>query len=362
MLTSPNASPAGAATQSIAAARAELLQRLFPEGVPVLWCPPLTHYDGEGGIDRARIAAHLRHLSPFIKGFLVPGSTGDGWELSNGERRQVLELALEQGQKLKTHLLIGVLKAKAAQALAAIREDVQWVKARLKERDVDKALAKARVCGFTVCPPRGKDLTQEEIGRALASILKLGLPTAIYQLPQVTRNEMSAAVASKLAQRFENFLLFKDSSGADRVALSGKSLGGVFTMRGGEGDYARWVKAGGGPYEGFLLGSANCFARELHQVLQDISAGRLEAARRVSERLTAAVSEVSRLVAGLPGGNAFAHANKAMDHFFAHGPRAASVPPPRLHSGSRLPVEVIRTAGEILSTNGLMPARGYLDS
>jgi dihydrodipicolinate synthase/N-acetylneuraminate lyase len=357
-----NASLAGAATPSIVAARADLLQRLFPDGVPLLWCPPLTHYDGEGGIDRARIAAHLRHLSPYIRGFLIPGSTGDGWELSDGERRQVLELALEQGQILKTHLLIGVLKAKAAEAVAAIREDMQWIKARLKDRNVDKALTKARVCGFTVCPPRGKDLAQEEIGRALASILELGLPTAIYQLPQMTQNEMSAKVAFKLAQRFENFLLFKDSSGADRVALSGKDLGGVFTMRGGESDYARWQKAGGGPYEGFLLGSANCFARELHQLLQDISVGRLEAARRVSERLTAAVSEVSRLVAGLPGGNAFAHANKALDHFFAYGPRAASVPPPRLHGGSRLPVEVIRATGDLLSRNGLMPARGYLDS
>jgi len=362
MSASQNASLAGAATQPIAAARAELLRRLFPDGVPVLWCPPLSHYDGEGRIDGARMAAHLRHLSPYSKGFLIPGSTGDGWELSDRERRQVLELALDQAPRLQAHVLIGTLKATAAEALAAIRQDIDWLQARVGERDVDKALAKARVCGFTVCPPRGKDLAQEQIRRALASILELGLPTAIYQLPQMTQNEMSAEVAAELSQRFENFLLFKDSSGADRVALSGKDLGGVFTMRGGESEYARWQKAGGGPYEGFLLGSANCFARELHQVLQDIAAGRLEAARRVSERLSATMSEVSRLVAGLSGGVAFAHANKALDHFVAYGPRAASVPPPRLHSGSRLPVEVIRATGDILVRQGLMPAKGYLDS
>jgi dihydrodipicolinate synthase/N-acetylneuraminate lyase len=28
----------------------------------------------------------------------MPGSTGDGWELSDEERRQVLELAPEQGR------------------------------------------------------------------------------------------------------------------------------------------------------------------------------------------------------------------------------------------------------------------------
>lgn len=362
MLPSRKKSPAPAARQSPAAARARLVRRLFPSGVPVLWCPPLTHYDGEGAIDRARIEAHLRHVSSYVKGFLIPGSTGDGWELSNRERRQVLVVALEQAQKLKAHLLVGVLKATAAEAVAAIQEDADWLKARAKERDTQRALAKVRVRGFTVCPPRGKDLAQEQIRRALISILELGLPTAIYQLPQVTQNEMSATVASELARRFENFLLFKDSSGADRVALSGKSLGGVFTMRGGEGDYARWLKAAGGPYDGFLLGSANCFARELHQVLQDISAGRFEAARGLSDRLTTAVDAVARLVAALPEGNPFANANKALDHFFAHGPCAASVSPPRIRSGGHLPVAVIRSTGHILARQGLMPARGYLDA
>jgi dihydrodipicolinate synthase/N-acetylneuraminate lyase len=308
------------------------------------------------------MAAHLRHLSPYIKGFLVPGSTGDGWALSDRQRRQVLVIALEHVQKLKAHLLVGVLKSKASEALALIRRDVAWLKTRVGERDATKALAKARVSAFTVCPPRGKDLTQAEIRRDLASVLELGLPTALYQLPQMTHNEMSPAVARELAERFENFLFFKDSSGADRVALAGKGLGGVFTTRGGEGDYARWLKTTGGPYDGFLLGSANCFARELHRVMEDIVAGRVEAARGLSKRLTAAVGEVSRLVAGLSGGNAFAQANKALDHFFAHGPRAAQVPPPRIHSGRRLSVEVIRATGQILARQELLPAQGYLDA
>ena len=63
--------------------RREWLSRLFPEGtVPQLWCPPLTHYLSSGEIDSARIAAHLRFISPWVKGLLVPGSTGDGWELT----------------------------------------------------------------------------------------------------------------------------------------------------------------------------------------------------------------------------------------------------------------------------------------
>jgi dihydrodipicolinate synthase/N-acetylneuraminate lyase len=308
------------------------------------------------------MAAHLRHLSPYIKGFLVPGSTGDGWELRDRQRRQVLALALGQAQGLKAHLLLGVLKPKVSEALALIRRDLAWLKARVGERDTTKALAKARVSGFTVCPPRGKAVTQEEIRRGLVSILELGLPTALYQLPQMTQNEMSTVVVRELADRFPNFLFFKDSSGADRVALGGQGLGGVFVTRGGEGDYARWLKVSGGPYDGFLLGSANCFARELHQVMQNISAGRLAAARRLSKRLTAAVQEVAGLVAGLRCGNPFANANRALDHFFAYGPGAADVPPPRCHDGSRLPVRVIREAGQVLARQDLLPAKGYLHS
>jgi dihydrodipicolinate synthase/N-acetylneuraminate lyase len=346
---------------SPAANRLQLLQRLFPHGVPVLWCPSLTHYEAGGAIDAARIAAHLRHLSPHVKGFLIPGSTGDGWDLNEPETRQILELGLDQAQKLNLHLLIGILKPTAQEALETIRQTLSLLQSRTGENAIENAFTKARVRGFAICPPRGRDLSQEEIGRALTSILEAGLPTALYQLPQVTQNEISGELASDLAGRFENFIFFKDSSGADRVVQSAKPLGGVFTMRGAEGDYARWLKTAGGPYDGFLLSTANCFAREFSQLMNDLAAARLDAAQPMSERLTKVISDVFGLVKDLPQGNAFTNANKAMDHFFAYGPRASGAPLPRLHAGRCLPLEVLRATGEILSRHALMPARGYLE-
>lgn len=325
-----------------------------------MWCPPLTHYDRNGAIDGSRIAAHLRHLFPYVPGFLIPGSTGDGWELTQAERRQVLAIGVEQAQQLNAQVLIGVLHPESGEALKLIRDDLSWLKARWAEEDTPKALAKAHICGFTICPQRGKQLTQGEIRQSLSSVLDIGVPTAIYQLPQVTLNEMSSETASDLALGYENFIFFKDTSGSDTVALSGKELGGVFTARGAEGDYARWLKTAGGPYDGFLLSSANCFARELHQMITDMSAGRVEAARHLSDRVAAAVNEVFRLVTGLPHGNPFANGNKAIDHFFAHGPEAATLDPPRLHAGSSLPPEVIHSTAEILIRQKLMPANGYL--
>ena len=341
-----------------AIAREAFLRSVFPNGVPLLWCPPLTHYDSRGFIDKARMAAHLRHMFPHVRGFLIPGSTGDGWELTSDERRRVLEIGLEQARALGAQVLIGALHPDSREAQKLICQDLEWLQSRTSARP--KALAEAHVCGFTVCAQRGSSLSQDEISQSLASILDLGLPTAIYQLPQVTLNEISPSVMGALATRYENFVFFKDTSGSDAVVLSGGKLSGVFTARGAEGDYARWPKSAGGPYDGFLLSSANCFARELGRILDDLSAGKREEARRLSDALSRAVTEVFGLAASLPDGNPFANGNKAMDHFFAHGAAAADVPPPRLHAGSSLPQELICATGEILVRQGLMPAKGYL--
>ena len=341
--------------------RRNLLARLFPDGIPSLWCPLITHYAADGVIDRNRMAAHIRHLSPYVKGFLIPGSTGDGWELSDQETRQLLEIALERIAKLNLHLLIGVLKTDAGGMLQSISDTLGWLESRAKGGDIESRLTKHRLCGFTICPPRGKELSQQQIGEALASILKTGLPTALYQLPQITLNEMRPELVAELVRKFPNFILFKDTSGADYVALSGQKLENVFLVRGAEGDYVRWLKTAKGPYDGFLLSTANCFGHEFHQIIEHISSRRLKAARELSERLTSCINEVFGAVTGLPHGNPFANANKAMDHFFAYGPNAAKVQPPRLHAGVRLPIEVILTTGDSLSRFDLMPGKGYLE-
>jgi dihydrodipicolinate synthase/N-acetylneuraminate lyase len=338
--------------------RSQLLARLFPEGVPRLWCPALTHYDREGRVDAERIAAHLRHMSRNVKGFLIPGSTGDGWELSDPEASQLLKIAIQQARELGFHLLVGTLKPDPDSGLKMFRDTIDWIESQTKSEGLNR-LAEARVSGFVICPPSGKNVSQSEIEQWFETILKTGIPTALYQLPQVTQNEISAELVAGMAVRFSNFIMFKDSSGADRVTSSGKDLGGIFTVRGAEGNYAKWLKAVGGSYDGFLLSTANCFAKEFREMISDLSEGRVETANKISERLTGAVSAVFALISHFPHGNAFANANKAMDHFFAYGPKAASVCPPRLHAGSSLPSEMIMETGKILERYGLLPGEGY---
>src|SRR5215831_7206418 len=140
---------ANVATASVAVAREQLLRRLFPQGVLTLWCPSLTHYDKSGRIDEARIAAHLRHLSSSVMGLLIPGSTGDGWELTDKETTQLLNIAFDQVQALGLHLLVGILKPTAEEARVMIEQTVDTLKVRTGESNTERALAAARVCGFT---------------------------------------------------------------------------------------------------------------------------------------------------------------------------------------------------------------------
>jgi dihydrodipicolinate synthase/N-acetylneuraminate lyase len=341
--------------------RADWIRRLFGDGVPLLWCPPLTHYGAQGGIDVSRIQAHLRSIAPWVKGLLVPGSTGDGWELTSEERERVIEVALQAVRDLNLRLLIGALHPSSSEARKLMDHQASRLRTATPVEDDGQWLAQNRVCGFAVCPPRGSGLSQGQIDAELSSILDLGLPTALYQLPQVTENEMSSEVVSSLAQRFANFILFKDTSGKDAVAQSGADLHGVFLVRGMEGDYERWLKPTGGPYDGFLLSAANCFAEPLHRVIQCAQAGLIDEARSLSQRITDVIAGTFAAVTGLPEGNVFANGGKALDHFFAHGPKADRARGPRLHSGRVLPPEMLDAAGTLLTRHELMPGRGYLE-
>ncbi len=342
----------------LAAARSALMKGLLPDGAPTLWCPLLTHYDDAGRIDFERIRRHLDFLAPSVRGFLIPGSTGDGWQLTDAQTQELLAGVVEMAVARRLALLIGVLKPTGAAMHDATARTLSWLQQRAGSDDPLTALRSASVAGFTYCAPHGAALAQGDIAEVLDSLLAAGLPSALYQLPQVTGNRIAPETVSALAARHANLLMLKDTSGEDRVAESG--LGDLFLVRGAEGGYSRHLKPGGGRYDGFLLSTANGFGPQLAELIVQLRAGRQAEADALSARLEATVNEVFAAAAPLPYGNAFTNANKAIDHFMAHGPGARSVTPPRLHSGERLPAELLAATGAALESNALMPTRGYL--
>jgi dihydrodipicolinate synthase/N-acetylneuraminate lyase len=345
-------------TDPVAAARAALMQRLLPEGVPTLWCPLLTPYDDAGRLDRERLRRHVDFLQPSVRGLLVPGSTGDGWQLSDDETQALLEAVVPLAVERRIALLIGVLKPGADAMRASLERTMGWLQRRAGTDDPIEVLRRASVVGFTFCPPHGAALTQADLLGALDPLLATGLPASLYQLPQVTGNEMAPDTVRSLAARHANLLMLKDTSGEDRVADAG--VEGLFLVRGAEGGYSGHLKLGGGRYDGFLLSTANGFGPQFAELIDHLRQGRRAEADALSARLDAVVGEVFAAAAPLPYGNAFTNANKAIDHFMAHGPGARDATPPRLHTGQRLPAELIDLTGRALERHGLLPTRGYL--
>jgi dihydrodipicolinate synthase/N-acetylneuraminate lyase len=346
----------------VAAKRQTLINKLFPSGIPRLWCPLLTHYRPDGGIDFDRMHVHFNYVFPWVKGFLIPGSTGDGWELTEDETLEVADFAIQQARTHEISLLLGVLKADVEAMKRTISRMIKLLQEnQTVKQDAGQILQADHVCGFTICPPRGKSFTQPEIEAGLSAILDMGMPTALYQLPQVTGNEVAPETFERLVQKYSNLVFFKDSSGQDNIATSDVYKGGVFLVRGAEGSYAHWLTGTGGCYDGFLLSTANCFSQNLSYLIESLEKNDQGKARDISEGLTTVVSEVFALVQPLPYGNPFTNANKTIDHFFAFGPSANTTEGPMLHEKIRIPQDVIQATGAILTDHSLMPEKGYME-
>jgi dihydrodipicolinate synthase/N-acetylneuraminate lyase len=312
-------------------------------------------------LDEYRILRHLEVIAPYARGVLVPGSTGEGWDMQDDEVRRLLTLVLDAAGRLGIQVLIGVLRQDIDAMLQVIKDTTRWLGERSGQREGVDCLRTANVAGFTVCPPRGSDLTQDQIYSALSSVLDLGYPAALYQLPQVTENEMAPDTVARLADRYSNFYLFKDTSGNDRVATANRELQGVFLVRGAEGQYDQWTRAAGGPYDGFLLSTANCFARQLAEVLQYVANEQPEQASSLSQRISRVVTACFQCVSDFPAANPFTNANKIIDHVMAYGTRWHAAPLPFLRGQRQLPAEFVKTAFDSLMAQDLLPERGYLE-
>jgi 4-hydroxy-tetrahydrodipicolinate synthase len=352
----------GGAMNKVTHEREVLIHDFFPEGVPKLWCPVLTHFRDDGGIDFERMSAHFHSISPWIRGLLIPGTTGEGWELDDRETMQVTEFALGLARKYGTRLLLGVLRTDIEAVKRIISDMITLIPhGEGTTPRMTESLRAAGVCGFAVCPPKGRSLSQTEIEAGLVVIMEMGLPIALYQLPYITENEVAPETFEKFVKRYPHLIFFKDSSGRDLIALSKVDKTGVFLVRGGEGDYIKWLKDAGGPYDGFLLSVTNVFSPALSSMIKYLENGDLQNARDLSEKVSKALFKVIGCVRQLPYGNPFTNANKAIDHFFAFGPAAAAKEGPLLKTGVRLPKEVLVETGAMLDAFGLMPGKGYLE-
>jgi dihydrodipicolinate synthase/N-acetylneuraminate lyase len=318
-----------------------------------LWVPLLTHYRGDApvAVDHARMAAHVASLRPSVRQFLLAGSTGDGWELSVGQLLDLARVARDpRNFDRDTRVLFGLLRG-------STNEVVQWAEA-LEQNFLDEGMPAGDFTGYAVCPPVDVHADQDAIRRHYERVLEATTrPIAVYELPQVTGCSIAPATLRALAES-PRIILFKDTGGVDAVAAAG-AIAGVVMLRGAEGGYAEALKPAG-PYDGWLLSTANVFGREFRRLLRLRDAGRADAARDLSDKLSRQIAALFDRAATLPFGNAFSNANRAGDHILAWGAAWPSAPPPLTISGHTLPQELLEAAAQSLAEHPGIPERGYL--
>ncbi len=337
--------------------RSEIQSAAFGDTRDRLWVPLLTHYDDTVRpmkLNRQRSEAHIRAIRPFVRQFMLAGSTGDGWELSEAQYHELLLLARETDAfDDDCRILIGALRPTTQEVIA-------FAKAA---EDTLPNLGRpgSRFTGLAVCPPIDEHAGQNTIIEHYEQVLEAThSPLAVYQLPQVTNCTIQPETLQELARRHDRIIMFKDSSGQDMIAQAGIDLLGVILVRGAEGDYVEALKPIG-PYDGWLLSAANVFAEQLRALLGRIEAGGAKGAKNDSAELSETVRRLFAEVGSLPSGNAFANANRAMDHLLACGTAWREIALPTLPNGMPMESDLIAAVERAVSQRISIPQQGYLD-
>ncbi|WAP67868.1 dihydrodipicolinate synthase family protein [Jiella pelagia] len=251
-------------------------------------------------------------------------------------------------------ILFGVLRPTTDEVVARLEQ--------LERRLAADADLAARFRGVAVCPPVDPAASQDDIIAHFARVLKVSRnPIAVYQLPQVTGCAIAPETLVQLVAEHPRIVMFKDSSGEDVVAKSGRSFDGTVLVRGAEGGYLDALSPSG-PYHGWLLSTGNALGEPLRRLLALRDGGAAEEARALSVEISGIVDAVFSLAKDEGGANAFSNANRAMDHLRAYGLGWTEAPLPLKVNGEPLSRALVgaveEKAAELL---GLAPG-GYLSN
>ena len=274
-----------------------------------LWAPILTHYElaDDLRLNKALIKKHMKWLEPNVKQFLVCGTTGDGWLLSDKLINDWLEILTEKNFLTdQNKILFGAFGNTTKEVLH---------RAKLIEDYLIDRKCEASFFGLTLCAPVNEKITQNEIIKHFEKIIENTLlPISIYQLPQVVKCEIKPETLKYLKDKFKKrIVLFKDTSDEDKVIDSKIDFGDLKFLRGAEKNYFNHIKPRG-KYDGFLLSTANCFGKVLREILKEVEKNNFEKAENLSKKLSDVIRVSFDKGEKLNFGNPFSNVNKAFLH------------------------------------------------
>jgi dihydrodipicolinate synthase/N-acetylneuraminate lyase len=249
----------------------------------------------------------MKWLEPSVKQFLVCGTTGDGWILSDKLINDWLEILTEKNFLTdQNKILFGSFGNTTREVLH---------RAKLIEDYLTDHTCEASFFGLTLCAPVNEKITQNEIIKHFEKIIENTLlPISIYQLPQVVKCEIKPETLKYLKDKFKKrIVLFKDTSDEDKVIDSKIDFGDLKFLRGAEKNYFDHIKPRG-KYDGFLLSTANCFGKVLREILKEVEESNFEKAENLSKKLSDIIRVSFDKGEKLNFGNPFSNVNKAFLH------------------------------------------------
>ena len=111
----------------------------------------------------------------------------------------------------------------------------------------------------------------------------IGDPSGKSQERQLLTKEILDHNIASVKVQLAKLLDFETKQNPARLVNNADWTAGV-TYSPTSGDYARWLKDNGGPYDGFLLSTANCFPALLLEVINAIEKGDIPSAGKISRR------------------------------------------------------------------------------
>lgn len=257
-------------------------QPTIPEGI----YPPIpTFFDAQEALDLATYRQHIVNLSETgITGYVVMGTNGEAVHLNTEERVQVIEAAREAagddmpiiagcGEQSTRATIANCLRAARAGADAALILPPSYYKGQMQQR--------ALVAHY----------------QAIAD--SSPLPIVIYNMPASAAGlDLDATTVCMLAEH-SNIICIKDSAGdMAKLALIVAQVPASFHVFAGSAGYLLPALSAGAV--GAVAALANIFPRQVCQVQQLFSAGRMEEARVLQAALVTINTAVTSLY-GVPG-------------------------------------------------------------
>jgi 4-hydroxy-tetrahydrodipicolinate synthase len=233
----------------------------FPGIIPAVTTP----FDESGQVDTAALAANVRFLlDAGVHGIVATGTMGEAGSLSAAERRLVVETVVETAGG-SVPVIAGISSGTAAASIAYARDAA----------GIDAVMA---------LPPLGYRADQAELEAFYAAVADgTGLPVMLYNNPEASGVDLSAAAIAAVADRVEGVVAVKECSGDVRRIPALLAAAPELEILVGGDDWALEGFCAGAT--GWVSGVADIAPRECVALYQHCRAGELDAAREVYQRL-----------------------------------------------------------------------------